>query len=397
MCDSRYAARLRCFLVRMPSGERYWTVLDEATWSPVGEADEFLRHVRFGRDQAESTTATYAGGIRLFLTWCGRTGRDWREAAGQLGVFMLWLRYATLDQAEVVVVAGPGQRPVRGPRRVNAVLAGVREFLKHEVAVGRLPGQVLGMLYQVADERDLPAQLRGESSGLRYYAKARHKAAVPREPVDRASDEEVLGLLRACGRARDRLIVLLMARGGLRRGEVVGMRREDIHFLVESTALGCSVTGSHLHVVRRNNSNGAWAKSRRARVVPVDFLIVRAFDQYLVERAVHGDQHSGVANSDFVLVNLWRPPLGAPMKPVALNELLVRLSRRAGLDRVVHPHSLRHAFASNVMAAGAAIDEVARLLGHVSLTSTQVYLHPSAERLRAAVDRVGAPSQERER
>ncbi|MFF4744520.1 hypothetical protein QRN89_32080 [Streptomyces chengbuensis] len=42
--------RLRPFLVRMPSGDRYWTVLDEDELTPVVEVDEFLRHVRFGRD-----------------------------------------------------------------------------------------------------------------------------------------------------------------------------------------------------------------------------------------------------------------------------------------------------------------------------------------------------------
>jgi site-specific recombinase XerD len=375
--------RLRPFLVRMPSGDRYWTVLDEDKLTPVVEADEFLRHVRFGRDQAESTTATYASAMKLYLTWCARTNKDWRET-GRLGSFMFWLRYARLD--EDAVVAGPGHPPVRGPRRVNTILAGVREFLKHQVAVGNAPAAVLSMLYEVADDRDLPAELRGEGSGLRYYAKARHRAAMPDGPVDRASDAEVLALLRACRTARDRLIVLLMARAGLRRGEVVGLRREDIHFLVDARHLGCSVAGSHLHVIRRDNGTGAWAKSRRARTVPADFLVVQAFDQYAVERAARAE----TATSDLVLVNLSRPPVGAPMKPGAVNELLTRLSRKAGLERAVHPHALRHAFATNVVAAGAAIDEVQQLLGHASVTSTQVYLHPSPQRLRAAVDRVGS-------
>jgi integrase/recombinase XerD len=75
-----------------------------------------------------------------------------------------------------------------------------------------------------------------------------------------------------------------MARAGLRRGEVAGLRREDIHFVLDSTSLGCPITGSHVHVVRRDNVNGAWAKSRRSRPVPVDFLVVQAYDQYVFER-----------------------------------------------------------------------------------------------------------------
>jgi integrase/recombinase XerD len=45
------------------------------------------------------------------------------------------------------------------------------------------------------------------------------------------------------------------------------------------------VEGAHVHVRRRDNPNGAWAKSRRARAVPLDFLVVQAVDQYAAERA----------------------------------------------------------------------------------------------------------------
>ncbi|MEU2771303.1 hypothetical protein ABZ628_32025 [Streptomyces diastaticus] len=67
--------------------------MDDDQLAPVPEADEFLRHVRFGRDQAESTTRTYAGAVVLYLTWCRCTGRDWTTAAGRLGSFMFWLRH----------------------------------------------------------------------------------------------------------------------------------------------------------------------------------------------------------------------------------------------------------------------------------------------------------------
>ncbi|WP_203218562.1 hypothetical protein [Saccharopolyspora spinosa] len=70
---------MRAFRVRMPSGSRYWTVIDDGlNVEPV--ADRFLRELRFGRDRAESTTKAYAGGIALFLRWCVRTGRDWTTA-----------------------------------------------------------------------------------------------------------------------------------------------------------------------------------------------------------------------------------------------------------------------------------------------------------------------------
>jgi len=79
------------------------------------------------------------------------------------------------------------------------------------------------------------------------------------------------------------------------------------------------------------------------------------------------------------------------MPPDAINELVETLGRRAGLNRRVSPHMLRHAFASNVADAGGALDEIQTLLGHKRPSSAEPYLHPSATRLRAAVDRVGTP------
>jgi site-specific recombinase XerD len=171
----------------------------------------------------------------------------------------------------------------------------------------------------------------------------------------------------------------------LRRGELCGLRREDVHLVVDARQLGCLVEREHLHVRRRENPNGALAKSRRVRVVPVDSLVVLAFDHYAVER----DACRPARACDFVLVNLFREPVGAPMRPGALNELLTNLSRRAGLQRPVHPHMLRHSFGTSLMAAGGTLDETQLLLGHAAITSTQPYLHPSQERLRAAVERIG--------
>src|SRR5260370_8591208 len=81
---------MRAFPVRLPSGQRYWTVLDEDL-QVVAVADGFLRHQRFGRDGAESTTKAYAHAIALFLRWCARTGRSWQAGVEQFALFMTWL------------------------------------------------------------------------------------------------------------------------------------------------------------------------------------------------------------------------------------------------------------------------------------------------------------------
>jgi len=107
---------MRAFPVRMPSGARYWTVLDEDL-AVVAVADGFLRHQRFGRDGAESTTKSYAHSIALFLRWCARTGRTWQAGVEQLGSFMTWLAHAgpsasaAQDPVAGLVLAGPGSAP----------------------------------------------------------------------------------------------------------------------------------------------------------------------------------------------------------------------------------------------------------------------------------------------
>ena len=110
---------MRAFPVRMPSGSRYWTVLDEGM-NVVPVADRYLRELRFGRDRAESTTEKYASGIALFLRWCKATGRDWREAAADFGLFMTWLKYVPAGGG--TVTRGPGAAPARGERQVNRIL-----------------------------------------------------------------------------------------------------------------------------------------------------------------------------------------------------------------------------------------------------------------------------------
>ena len=75
---------MRAFRVTLPSGERYWTVVDHE-YRVVGDVDEDLRHLRFGQDCAESTTKAYAESLALYLRWCERSERDWRTAAQRLG------------------------------------------------------------------------------------------------------------------------------------------------------------------------------------------------------------------------------------------------------------------------------------------------------------------------
>lgn len=137
---------LRSLRVVWPSGEAYWTVVDEE-YRVVAAADAFLRDLRFGADRTESTTRLYAGELALFLGWAAGSGRDLERAARELSRFVLLLR--TLPIAR----RGRGYGQPRSAGRINHVLAVVREFVKHRVAHGQLDARVLAALYEVGDDR----------------------------------------------------------------------------------------------------------------------------------------------------------------------------------------------------------------------------------------------------
>jgi integrase/recombinase XerD len=360
----------------------------DGLYARVEVADRFLFDLRFGRDRAESTSRVYAGELARFLGWCARSGRSLEGGARDLSRFVLLLRTTPTARPG----AGQGRPP--GPGRINHVLAVVREFFKHAVAARVVDGEVLAALYEVADDRHLPAELRDDTGGLRYRARPRHRLRESHlARPDAASAEEWEALLVAASSWRDRFLLVLLWFSGLRIGEALGLRRSDLHLMGSSTSLGCQLSGPHLHVVRRDNPNGAWAKSRNDRAVPVGPWVLGYYERYLSERLAC----PAADGCDFVFVNLFHAPLGAPMTASAVRQLFGTLGRRAGLARPIRPHMLRHATGTELAEAGVAIDVVQQLLGHRSITSTQIYVHPSPLRLRDAVDRLETTAQRRAR
>jgi integrase/recombinase XerD len=356
----------------------YWTVVGE-DWRPVEPADSYLRHLRLGADRAEGTTRAYAGDLACFFGWCQDSGRDLAAGARDLSLFVAMLKTTPVTRA------GSGRGRVRSPGRINHLLAAVRECYKHAAANGAVEPSVLAFLYEVGDDRHLPAELRPEGSGLRYRARPRHVQRARRGsrplPVRR---EEVEALLGACRTWRDRFLLVLLWFCGLRVGEALGLRRSDLHLASSSAVLGCAMRGPHLHVVGRDNPNGARAKTGE-RCVPVPAEVLACYDRYLRER----DACCGARDCDFVLVNTAHAPLGHPMTADAFRKWLAASSRRARLSRAITPHMFRHATATELLARGAGLDVVKELLGHSSIRSTERYLHPSLDTQREAVERLG--------
>ncbi|MDQ6613637.1 MAG: tyrosine-type recombinase/integrase [Actinomycetota bacterium] len=367
------------FRVETPAGS-YWTVLDD-DYERVEDADVFLRYLRFGRDRAESTTEGYAGELVEFLAWVAGSGRDLVRAARDLDVFMMKLRM------EPVARPGSGFGRQRSADRVNHILGVVRGFYSHGVQTGRIPGEVLPALWEIGDDRWLPAHLKTEGAGLAYRAVPRHRLARSHAAsVVAAADEELAALLRTASFWRDRFLLVVMGMCGLRIGAALGLRRSDVHFVDSAVALGCDWPGgAHLHVVPRENPNGAAAKRKTPMVVPVPLSVIAVYERYLVERSAV----RGAEECDFVFVNIGHDPLGAPMSYPTTLQMIDGMSRRAGLERRIRPHMLRHRYGRALSEQGEALAVIQQLLGHASPESTKVYARPSAGALRRAVDGLG--------
>jgi integrase len=109
------------------------------------------------------------------------------------------------------------------------------------------------------------------------------------------------------------------------------------------------------------------------------------FDAY----ADYMEAEYGALDCDWVFVNLFRPPVGAPMTPGAVAKLVARLRRRTGIVGFT-PHVLRHGYATRLLRAQVPVEVVAELLGHATPTTTsQIYSHLSVEDHRRALHAAG--------
>lgn len=149
--------------------------------------------------------------------------------------------------------------------------------------------------------------------------------------------------------ARDQVIIELLYGSGLRVSELAGLSRQDIE------------AGDALLRVR--------GKGSKERIVPLTRFAIEAIQEYLRMRE---DDHEAL------LLNYK----GSRLSVRSIRRILDRLALDAGLSEHLHPHMLRHSFATHLLDGGADLRSVQELLGHSKLSSTQIYTHLTKERLR---------------
>jgi integrase/recombinase XerD len=343
--------------IRTPRLGCYYSVLDE-DYDQHALASRWLESRYFSGAHSESTSAQYASSISIFLNWAEQTRRPLMEAAPQLHLFVAFLATTPVERC--------GHRP-RAASRINRILVAVREFYRWAAAEQELPQAVLGHLFEAAD----PDARRWLGPKVRH----RRREPRPAESPDAATASEVIALVRHATTARDQFMIMALAVTGLRIGQVLGLRRSDVHLVPDGSSLGlvdpstnllCRVQGEHLHVVRRANPNGAWSKSRFDFAVPVPAALLPLYDAFAAER----EECSEGAENDMLVVALAGSTRGEAISARNADKLFERASVRAGI-RHVHPHMLRHFTASTHLASGTSRDELQALLGWSSIRSAE--------------------------
>lgn len=209
-----------------------------------------------------------------------------------------------------------------------------------------------------------------------------------RRTAPRLTEDQAQRLRTARLAPRERLAVELLYSAGLRDGEALGLRSDDLCFSREAADLfGCSVRGNaHLHVRRRVNPNGALAKSRTERVIPVTPRLHAAVRDW---NAWAYDHLPEAVESAHLLVSLHGSTRGRPLSTTGFYSMWSSSVRSLEGLAGANPHLLRHTFASELADAGVPAFTIQTLLGHQSPNSTQVYTHALMGTLSEAVGRLG--------
>lgn len=253
-----------------------------------------------------------------------------------------------------------------GPSTINRKLSAVGSFhqfhQRHGVDCDFL--RTTGQAGNPSSWRPFLAHL-GRSTRRSREVRLRTQKKTPRV----LSNEQVAAVLAACEHQRDRFLFALLVGTGMRIGEALGLRHEDID------APNCVI-----RVRSRVNANAARVKSGE-RDVPIDPGLVRIFADYLFDEY-------GSLDCDYVFVNLWAAPMGQPMTYAAVMDLVRRLRRRTGFHFT--PHQFRHTYATELLRRDVPSEVVQKLLGHASVSTTiDIYSHLEIHHIRAALVSTG--------
>lgn len=297
----------------------------------------YLDHLKVERGLSEHTTAAYRRDLGHYADYLHEIGiDDPREARTEdVEAFVAWLRQRQTPQGEPYA-------PSSVARMVVAV-RGLHRFLARE---GLSQDDVAADVATPSSSRPLPKALSVAEIDRLLSAPVGHDPAA----------------------LRDRAMLELLYGAGLRISELTGLDIDDL------------IRPEQLVRVR--------GKGDKERIVPYGVTAAEALDQWLVRgrpEVVRRPDRSSPA----VFVNLR----GRRLTRQGVWKLVRAHAEQVGLGDLVTPHALRHSYATHLLDGGADVRAVQELLGHASVTTTQIYTQVSRRHLREVYDRAHPRAQ----
>ena len=274
------------------------------------------------RSASPRTLANYRDALAAYRCWRGGSFRSWRDEMA--------------DDFRDYLFALMKQGMKRATIRLRfAALRSFYKFLVLRRGMGRSP---VAEVQLPKPERGLPVVLS--------IAQIDELLAMPLKlPLDKKSPTWLP--------LRDAAILELFYSCGLRISELLALDVRDVDFIGETV----KVTG----------------KGSKERIVPVGGPAVSAIQRYRQEAAVTSGP-------------LFLSKRRTRITQQAVDLLLRKYLKYSGIPFAISPHKLRHSFATHLLDAGADLRSVQALLGHASLSTTQIYTHVTKERLKQAYD-----------
>lgn len=292
-------------------------------------AEDFLFSLRHERGQAEHTQRTYKALLDKFIHWAEARGISaWAQV--QLPELTAFLQH----ECERRLADAPKESQAKlSPSSLYLQIASLRAFFRWAETEKHLPTNP-------AENLSLPRRWKRLPKSL-----------------TKADVEQILQPLPGTAPADlcDQAILELAYASGLRLAELRQLRLEQLH-----------LEAGFVTVIGKGN---------KERIVPVGKLAVAALTRYLEVARPELLSPKSPAN---VFLTRW----GTAFAHVTMWAHIKRRVRRAGVERHVTPHMLRHSFATHLLEHGADLRVIQELLGHSSISTTEIYTHVAGQRLK---------------
>ena len=291
--------------------------------------DFYLQHLRVERALSQNTVMAYGRDLGKLLAYAESVTVSEIEAI-DLGVVSGWIREMS--------------RGGLGPRSTARHLSSARGLCKFLMREGVLR----------ADPTELAARPRFGRKLPRALGEAEMVTLIEAPPPD-----TLRGL-------RDRAMLSLMYAAGLRVSELVSLTLGDVD--------------------RARGIVSALGKGKKRRLVPLGEVALDHLAAYLEARAADTSAKAERARGASPKISqlLFPSPRGGKLTRQAFWTIVGRTARGAGIRGHVHPHQLRHSFATHLLSGGADLRSVQTLLGHANVATTEIYTHVSQDRVRQA-------------